>query len=81
MALATNDRRRTLSELWPYVTASSGTAPVCTSTYATGASARGAGASGNTPPIVVVKHPEKKAGTPIDVSRWVVVQSRQPTGP
>ena len=52
-----------------------------TSTYPTGASGDGAGASGNTAPIVVVTQPEKKAGTSIDVNRCTVVQSRQPTGP
>ena len=37
--------------------------------------------SGNTVLIVVVTQPEKNAGTPIDFSRYTVVQSRQPTGP
>ena len=63
------------------MTASAGTASFGTSTYATGASPAGAGASGKTAPIVVVRHPEKKAGTSIEFSRCAVVQSRQPTGP
>ena len=76
---ATNDRRRTSPLLWWNSTPPSSTG---TSTYATGASPPGRAArSGKTVSIVVVRQPEKNAGTPIDSSRSTVVQSRQPTGP
>ena len=40
----------------------------------------GASRSGKTV-LVVVRHPEREAGTPADSRRLSVVQSRHPTGP